>query len=104
MTDEDEAALEGISAGELADMARVNGRADAHQGMSIAELRAIVLSFQTREGPYDTIGPYDGKRQEVMNFLAREAGRIQVLCHQDCFQHSDARVAQCWLRIQRTVK
>lgn len=103
MMEEDEIALEGLSAGELVNMARVNGFSEAHQGMPLRDLRAICLS-PPNDGPPDTEGPYDGKRREVIDFLRREAGRIQVLCHQDCFQHSDARVAQCWLRIKRVVR
>lgn len=101
--DEDLEALYGITMGELVDVARLNDRPRAHPGMTADALRRLILSPQDNS-PGRATGPYDGKRREVMNFLSDNAGRVQVLCHQDCFQHGDARVAQCWLRIQRKVK
>lgn len=101
--DEDLEALYGITTGELVDVARLNDRPHAHPGMTADALRRLILSPQDNS-PERAAGLYDGKRREVMNFLRDNAGRIQVLCHQDCFQHGDARVAQCWLRIQRKVK
>jgi hypothetical protein len=106
MTEQEEALeiLEALSDGELLGLAENSGDRSLHRGMGRAKLEAAVANIIIEGTPGSGPGPFDKHRAEVMDFLRREAGRIQIQCHGDCFQHSDARVAQCWLRIQRKVK
>lgn len=101
MSPEEHEAFGSITAGELVAMLREAGDMEAHPAMPLAGLRqraAYPIESPSRGG-----GPYDQKRREVMGFLQRHLGRIQVKCHSNCFLHGDARVAQCWLKIKGTL-
>ena len=93
-----------LSLGEILSLAEMAGRRDLHRGTPEAQAMEATASALQDASPGSGPGLFDPQRREIMGFLEQWAGRIQVQCHGDCFQHSDARVAQCWLRIRKTIR
>ena len=91
--------LSDLTDGELIDLAASAGDRTLHRGIERTRLELAALDT-LENGPSSGTGPFDSQRVEVMQYLSDREGRIKLHCHGNCFQHSDARVIQCWLRIQ----
>jgi hypothetical protein len=93
-------ALQGLTDGELIELATLAGDRTLHRGMDRYVLETAVQTT-LEEGPASGDGPFDPHRREIMEWLAAHEGRIKLHCHGNCFLHTDARVAQCWIRLKK---